>query len=161
MNENTLEMQPSVETRETHLCPNCDAMDIRTTWLEDTFPYGVGAELVQLTARVPLRTCAACGCEYYDEEAEDARHDAVCRHLGVQTPGEIATLRKRYGLSRAEFARLTKLGEATIARWERGALVQNAANDRYLYLLQWDENIKRLRDLDEGCDGQKPERDLS
>jgi DNA-binding transcriptional regulator YiaG len=97
-----------------------------------------------LTARVPLRTCTKCGFEYFDEEAEDARHAAVCRHLGVQTPAEIEALRKKYGLSRVEFADLTQLGEATIARWERGALIQNAANDRYLYLLRWEENIERL-----------------
>jgi putative zinc finger/helix-turn-helix YgiT family protein len=155
MNENTLDIQTPSQTQETYLCPNCGAKDIRTTWIEDPFPYGVGVEPVQLTARVPLRTCAACGCEYYDEDAEDARHEAICRHLGVQTPAEIAALRKKYGLSRAEFARLTKLGEATIARWERGALIQNAANDRFLSLLRWQENLDRLRNLEDCCKGEK------
>ncbi len=149
MDETTLEMQLLSGQQESNLCPNCGAKDIRTTWMDDTFPYGVGADAVQLTARVPLRTCAACGYQYYDEEAEDVRHEAVCRHLGVQTPAEIQALRKKYGLSRAEFANLTKLGEATIARWERGALIQNAANDLYLRLLRWEENVERLRDMDE------------
>jgi transcriptional regulator with XRE-family HTH domain len=112
--------------------------------MEETFPYGVGHNRVELTAHVPVRSCAACSFEYYDGEAEDARHEAVCRYLGVQTPAEIETLRKSLHLSRADFADLTQLGEATIARWERGALIQNAANDSYLYLLHWRENIDRL-----------------
>jgi putative zinc finger/helix-turn-helix YgiT family protein len=149
MKEETLEARSSAETQESSLCPNCGSTDISTTWTEDAFSYGVGTEQVQLTARVPLRTCAACGYQYYDEEAEDARHEAVCRHLGVQTPAEIQALRKKYGLSRAEFADLTKLGDATIARWERGALIQNAANDRYLRLLQCEENVERLRNLED------------
>jgi hypothetical protein len=52
-------------------------------------------------------------------------------------------------MSRAAFAQLTKLGEATIARWERGGLIQNAAHDQFLYLLTFEENIKRLTDRNE------------
>ena len=148
--KDTLETPSTSESTNSTPCPNCSATDIRTNWVDETFPYGVGPDAVNLTARLPLRTCSKCAYEYYDEEAEDARHEAVCRHLGVQTPAEIEALRKKYSLSRAEFARLTKLGEATIARWERGALIQNTANDRYLYLLRWPENFERLRDLEEG-----------
>jgi putative zinc finger/helix-turn-helix YgiT family protein len=150
MNKEMLAIQSPPEAQESQVCPNCGSKDIRTTWIDDTFSYGVGANPVQLTAHVPLRICTACNFEYYDEEAEDLHHEAVCRHLGVQTPAEVQALREKYGLSRAEFANLTKLGEATIARWERGALIQNTANDRYLRLLHWEENLKRLRDMEEG-----------
>jgi transcriptional regulator with XRE-family HTH domain len=60
------------------------------------------------------------------------------------SPGEIVGLRHRHGLSRAEFAKLTKLGEATLGRWERGTLKPNAAYDMYLRLLSFDENMRRL-----------------
>ena len=58
---------------------------------------------------------------------------------------EIKALREKLGLSRTEFARLTRLGEATIARWERGELIQNAGNDSLLRLLQYEDNVRRLR----------------
>ena len=49
-------------------------------------------------------------------------------------------------MTRPQFAALTKLGEATIARWEAGNLIQNAANDKFLRLLVYPENVERLRD---------------
>jgi putative zinc finger/helix-turn-helix YgiT family protein len=165
--KDTLKTPAPSKTHQGNLCPNCGSANVRTRWIEDTFVYGVGSNQIQLTARVPLRTCSKCSFEYFDEEAEDARHEAVCRHLGVQTPAEIQALRKKYGLSRAEFARLTGLGEATLARWEDGALIQNVANDRYLSLLHCEENLKRLHDLEEarsvtvGQAGHQQERSMT
>jgi hypothetical protein len=43
---------------------------------------------------------------------------------------------------------LTGFGEATISRWERGRLLQNRANDRYLRLLaERPENVQFLESL--------------
>lgn len=127
-------------------CPACGGNDIETSRVEDRFRYGDAPHAVELVADVPLRNCAACGFEFLDGEAEDAQHEAVCRHLGVLTPAEIRSLRDQLGLSRAAFAKLTRLGEATLARWERGALVQTAAYDQFLYLLREERNIRKLRD---------------
>ena len=60
------------------------------------------------------------------------------------SPEEIKAIRKHLGLSRAEFARLTRIGEASLARWETGHIVQNAAMDNYLRLLSYEENVKRI-----------------
>jgi len=126
-------------------CPVCGHEDIRTTPTEDTFTYGVGQNAVQITVTVPVRTCAKCGYQYTDDAAEDVRHEAVCRHLGVLMPREIVSLREKYGLSPGEFAELTRVGKTTLDRWERGTLVQDSAADQLLYLLQFDENVQRLR----------------
>ena len=83
----------------------------------------------------PVRTCSSCG-RYTDDEAEDIRHDEVCRHLGVLTATEIRDLRAKYDLSRAELARISGLGESSIGRWETREIIQNVANDRYLRLLR-------------------------
>jgi DNA-binding transcriptional regulator YiaG len=91
-----------------------------------------------------VRSCKECGFEFLDEEAELARHAAVCDHLGVLKPAEIRGLRERYQLSRAEFANLTRVGEATLARWETGIVIQNKAYDEYLRLLQDPMNMKKL-----------------
>ena len=127
-------------------CPSCGHYAIETIEIERTFPYGEGDQATEVSATVPLRRCRECGFEFLDAEAEEIQHDAVCRHVGVMTPSEIRALRQKAGgLSRGEFARVTRLGEATIGRWERGELLQNAAYDQLLYLLTFPENFIRLR----------------
>jgi putative zinc finger/helix-turn-helix YgiT family protein len=134
---------------EGRICLNCGSSDLRTSREREEFPYGVGEEQVMLSAMVPVRKCGACGFDYTDDEAEDARHAAVCRHLGVMTPREVESVRKRLDMSRAEFARLTGLGEASLQRWESGSLIQNKANDNLLYLLSAKaENVRLLRQRD-------------
>ena len=51
-----------------------------------------------------------------------------------------------YDLTRSEFAAITKFGETSLSRWETGAVIQNLANDQLLYLLQFPENLQRLRE---------------
>ncbi len=130
---------------DTPSCPECGHSEIATIWEDRTFPYGVSPQTVEIPVRLPVRKCGKCGFQFFDEEAEDLRHEAVCHHLGVLAPAEIRALREKLGLSRAEFAKLTRLGEATIARWERGELIQNAGNDSLLRLLFHEDNVQRLR----------------
>ena len=125
-------------------CPECDKAQVITIPTPHRFRYGAGSNPVEIEMTLPVRHCQACGFEFLDKESEGKQHEAVCKHLGVMTPGQIRRLRADLGLSRAQLARLTGLGEATIARWERGSLIQNEANDRYLKLLAHKENVKRL-----------------
>lgn len=130
-------------------CPDCDGRDVDTQLINHHFEYGNGSgdSVITLTATIPLRKCRDCGAEYLDAEAEELMHAAVCHHLGIMAPAEVRAIRQQSGkLSRAEFARITGLGEATIGRWERGELIQNTANDRFLFLLTFPENLLRLRE---------------
>ena len=124
-------------------CPECGSERIVTETIDHRFPYGQEDSSVELSARIPVCRCEECGEEFLDDEAEDLMHEAVCRHLHVMTPSEVRAIRQR--LSRAEFARVTRLGEATIGRWERGQLIQNAAYDQLLHLLTFPENLMRLQ----------------
>ncbi len=154
------ERKNDLESQQTdgHLqCPDCGGFRIKTIFEDHAFTYGVGENALQITAKLPFRHCQKCGLRFLDDEGEKAMHEAVCRHLGVMSPDEIKQLRERYGMSRQEFARLTKLGEATIARWERGALIQNAGNDQLLYLLTFPENVERLRSRRRDTDPPKQE----
>jgi len=126
------------------VCPQCERTNVVTRWQEQDFVYGPPGGGTTLTASVPVRSCSECGFEFLDEEAELARHAAICDHLGVLKPAEIRGLRERYKLSRAEFANVTRLGEATLARWENGILIQNKAYDEYLRLLDDPANIEKL-----------------
>jgi len=99
---------------------------------------------------VPVERCdnPKCGEELSGPEAARIRHEAICRALGLLTPDEIRAIREGLSLTQAEFARLTRLGEATICRWERGRLLQNPAMDRYLRLIASSEdNIRFLQRL--------------
>ena len=131
------------------MCFECDA-PANTQWRDHTFTYGVDTDAAELIVTLPVRVCSACGFEFLDHEAETLKHEAVCAHLGVLTPREIRGIRQLHAMSRAAFSKLTRLGEATLNRWENGILVQNQANDRYLRLLATPDNVRRLERLDPG-----------
>ena len=128
-------------------CPQCGEHSITTYWHNDSFTYGSGDSAVTLHVELPVRRCGSCDLEFLDHEGERLRHEAVCQHLGVLSPTEIFDIRKRFGMTRAAFAELSGLGEATLNRWENGAVVQNRANDRYLRLLALPGVMQSLRGL--------------
>lgn len=127
-------------------CPECGQPDLETVQVEETFDYGGRKKPIRVTAQLPVKRCRACNFSFEDEETEKARHRAACAQVGVQTPDEIRSIRKASGLSGRKFAHLTRLGEATLNRWERGHLIQNGAYDDYLYLLRFPENLARLEE---------------
>ena len=135
-----------LEMREDELtCAACGEDNLSRRMEMDEFEYGAGQSVVPLSANVVVFTCNGCDFEFTGPSAEVARHEAVCRHLGIMTPAEIRELRGRYGLSRQSFASITRLGAASIARWEAGSLLQNRAYDSLLYLLCFEDNLRRLR----------------
>lgn len=127
------------------VCPNCESLHVSTKYEERSFSYGDTDAAVEVAVVLPIRVCGDCGAEFADSEAEDAEHEAVCRHLRVMTPTQIRQIREKYGVSQAEFARITRLGEATISRWERGAMIQNGAYDQLMFLLSVPENFDSLK----------------
>jgi putative zinc finger/helix-turn-helix YgiT family protein len=146
----------SIDREEKDLCPNCGSCNTERVNDNYTFTYGAGDDAVDLSATVPIIKCGDCGQGFLDHIAEDICHEAVCRHLGVMTPSQIKDLRNLYGLTQAQFAEITKLGEATLSRWERGAVVQNEAYDNYLCLLRLPINFERIRNRGRGEEGEKP-----
>lgn len=141
---NPIDLQEKVPVRLE--CPSCGSGDVSSSIEEDTFQYGDGPNAVTLSVSVLAHHCAACGLSCTRDDAEELRHNAICRHLGVLTPNEIKSIRERYRLSQAEFAELTKIGKASLARWEGGLLIQNSSSDNFLYLLTFEDNAKRLRE---------------
>lgn len=130
-------------------CPLCGTDEVTTSWKRHVFDYGSGESVAELSVNVPVRSCASCELEFLDEPAERLRHEAVCRHLGVLTPAEVRRLRESHGMSRAGFAQVTGLGEASLNRWENGLNIQTHANDRYLRLLKHPGIMRQLQALTE------------
>ena len=127
-----------------NICPDCGEAEFSVAEKVDQFEYGCGADAVELSALVPVHTCESCGFQYTDEVAEDIRHETVCHHLGRMPPVRILELRKANKLTRAQFAAVTGIGSASLARWETGQLIQGPAHDSLLYLLLYKENLDRL-----------------
>ena len=125
-------------------CPLCGATEIETSIIPFSFEYGSGDAAAKLNVDVPLRNCDACDIEYLDEEGERIKHEAICQHLGVLSPREIRHIRKNCSNTRTSFAEITGLGEASLNRWENGLSIQTHANDRYLRLLEYEDNLRRL-----------------
>ena len=139
-------LREAIGVDDVHRCPDCNGV-AKTEWRASTHLYGAGDSAVEIAVALPVRLCRACGFEFIDEEGEGLKHDALCRHLGVLSPKEVRRIRTRHGMSRAEFAAVTGLGEATIGRWERGAGIQSHANARYLRMLGQRDGISRLSSL--------------
>ena len=130
----------------------CGTPGVKTELVRDPFIYGAGDDAVELVVEIRVHTCARCEMSFTSEDAEIKEHDAVCQHLGLLTPAEILGVRERYGMSRAAFAHCTGLGEATLARWERGEVIQNKANDRYLRLLRDPDIFRKAQRMARAAD---------
>jgi putative zinc finger/helix-turn-helix YgiT family protein len=138
-------------------CPFCGQGTLVARVIRDEFEYGPEDDRITIVAEgVPVLECPACGETLYGPDAARVRHQAICRALGLLTPEQIKGVREELGKKQSEFAELTGIGVATLSRWEQGRLIQTRALDRYLRLLQWEENVQRLRDLEEGTNGMSP-----
>ena len=151
---------PESQTGTCWPCPTCDIGRLHPKVVTERFPYNDDSTEVMVVAEdVPIEICdnPDCGERLSGPEAARIRHEAICRALRLLTPTEIRDIRERLNLTQAEFARLTRLGEATISRWERGRLLQNPAMDRYLRLIAYgDDNVQFLRRLQEPPQEVKP-----
>jgi putative zinc finger/helix-turn-helix YgiT family protein len=93
--------------------------------------------------RVPGATHLACPNGHdpvlWADEARRLREGALDLYrakYGLLTADDIRSLRERFGLTQAELARLLRLGQNTLSRWEAGRNVQTAAMDVLLRVLR-------------------------
>ncbi|MBE3070527.1 MAG: DUF4065 domain-containing protein [Acidobacteria bacterium] len=113
----------------TQFCPTCE--DYRATKTEEREEtYTVRGR--EITVPVKTAVCAECGeslgSDDEDEKVLGAVHEAYRREEDLLTPEQIKQIRKRYRLSQKSFAALLRMSEATINRYEKGAL-QDQAHD--------------------------------
>jgi len=127
-------------------CPACSSNDLSSETIDEEFQYGDKDDAVMLLASIRVYHCIACGLSFTIEDSSGLKHEAVCRHLGVLTPTEVRGVRDQYKLSQNEFSDISKIGKASLARWETGVLIQNQANDSLLYLLSFPDNVSRLKE---------------
>lgn len=118
-------------------CPECGEGQLHTLIRTEEFDFDLGDETVRVRAEnVPVEKCDKCGEVMSGPAAAKVRHEAVCRAAGLLTPSEIKALREKFGWSQQHLADLTDFGVATVSRWERGRLLQNRSNNKFLQAIR-------------------------
>jgi putative zinc finger/helix-turn-helix YgiT family protein len=110
-------------------CPVCDE---QRDFLRESVPQKITARGVVLSIPMVLDTCTVCRQARYDEQ-EEARvvqeaFNTIRRQKGLLTSEEIKDIRSKYHLSQKAFAVLLGMSEATVNRYENGALQDDAHN---------------------------------
>jgi putative zinc finger/helix-turn-helix YgiT family protein len=128
-------------------CPVCGKVALEKRQGEFRFtppPEIPGGEMV-----IPDATweeCSACGEQMLPPALGDALLVERYRRLGLLSPGEIAEIRDRAGLSQVEMAGFLGVGEKTYARWESGHSIHNMSSDNLIRLVaQGPELFPRLK----------------
>jgi len=96
--------------------------------------------------------CPDCKESFYLPEQLEAVErraaEQIRRDEGLLTRDEIRAVRRRLGLTQAQFEQLLGVGPKTVVRWERGSVCQNASADRLMRLVDaYPANAQFLRTL--------------
>ncbi len=115
------------------ICEMCGNEHASVHETNQIFSYSHSGKVVELSAKVDVISCEECEIEYTGEDAETARHAAICQFLGRLSPSEIKEIRKTFGLTQASLAqKLAGISLPTVKRWEAGTNIQSKANDNAL-----------------------------
>jgi putative zinc finger/helix-turn-helix YgiT family protein len=123
-------------------CPNCDR-GIAAVEIKETRSFEVKKERVEIEDR--FNRCPHCG-EEWSVDGFDAMYEVYRvyreRHRMVQ-PEALKGWRKGLGLTQEELSRLLGWSEATVVRYEKGAL-QEQSHDNELQMAMTSEGISVL-----------------
>lgn len=130
-------------------CPVC-GKEQETEVIEKEEVSTVRGDEIKALARI--RVCSVCGEELFDEELEEENiqrvYDIYRKKHGILSPEEIKNIRESYGLSQRAFAKLLGIGEASIARYETGALPEKSLSNMIM-LLKDPKNMEKLLEKNE------------
>lgn len=108
-------------------CPKCEE-EREAKVVSRSEPYTVRGR--RITVQVTTEACGTCGQNLGSDQEDQRVLDAVNAEYRKQedllTPDRIAQFRKRYRLSQKSFATLLGMSEATINRYEQGALQEQS-----------------------------------
>ncbi|GAW94958.1 MULTISPECIES: type II TA system antitoxin MqsA family protein [Colwellia] len=125
-------------------CECCGSDQVTLDCIDSKFEYKHGRKIVILEVQLPVYSCSECEFEYTAQEAEQIKHNAICKYLDILLPSEVQDIRKKHKLSVKDFSNLTGFGSASITRWESGLLHQSKSNDVLLRLLSDEKIMNRL-----------------
>jgi putative zinc finger/helix-turn-helix YgiT family protein len=136
-------------------CPVCGT-EQKTEVIEKEEVSNVRGEKIKALGKI--RVCSVCGEELFDEELEEENiqrvYDIYRKKHGILSLDEIRNIRESYGLSQRAFAKLLGIGEASIARYETGALPEKSLSNMIM-LLKDPKNMEKLLEKNEGVLSQR------
>ena len=140
-------------------CPRCERHR-ETRQVEGKETYTVRGR--EITVPVAREICRVCGEEIGSDEQDQCMLDAVYaeyrKQVGLLSPRRISHLREKYGLSQRAFAALLGMSQATINRYENGALPQQTHNDAIAACKDPDHVRKLLRKRGDRLTARQRER---
>ena len=114
-------------------CAHCDAEDMTTAITAESVMKIHGEEVTYTANKYQ---CSAC--EYsFQSPAQATSGTKLAREAfqlmyGLLKPAEIIAMRKELDLSQSQLAQKSKIGIASIKRWESGKAIQTRENDAKL-----------------------------
>ena len=136
-------------------CPVC-GIEQETEIIEKEEVSNIRGDEIKALARI--RVCSVCGEELFDEELEEENiqrvYDIYRKKHGILSPEEIRNIRESYGLSQRAFAKLLGIGEASIVRYETGALPEKSLSNMIM-LLRDPKNMEKLLEKNEDVLSQR------
>ena len=101
----------------------------------------------QITIEERIPKCKCCGERVFVKEIDDENlsnaYDTYKKKKGLLTSMEIKSIREKHGLTQSQFARLLKLGEKSITRYENGA-IQDGSIDTLIRMAESESSFKQL-----------------
>lgn len=83
--------------------------------------------------------CEQCGELEYEsvdlDALDDAENEAYRKLHDLLSPKEIKSIRKRYGLTQAQFEELLGVATPTVSRWETGSVIQTKVADNLMRMI--------------------------
>ncbi len=129
------------------LCPHCDeVVEFESISQNEEYPLKKGR--VEISAQ--LSKCPACGGTFTDMMQEEFNYGLAVELFRKQNnllfPHEIASIRKKYGLSQRQLCALLGWSPATLSSYENNKIQEQAHNQVLLFLREaW--NMKRLLEV--------------
>lgn len=118
------------------VCVECGGiMDFSNEPLAETYK---GEEIV--VDGLEYHICTKCGeilmsDEMADKQAREMAQTYAKRHA-IMPPNEIASLRKRLGLTQKQFEKMLGVSSPTVCRWERGSVQQSEIANNLMMVIR-------------------------
>lgn len=142
----------NVQTAKQHRCPVCRSVDVAsTTYQREFHPHGKTVTVTLLTSR-----CASCEAEF----TSAAQHEENLVRLkarkveydGLLLGEEIFALRRRYGITQQQAAKVFGKGKIAFSRYENEASYPDDSTTKLLKLAIQKPDVFKLLADDAGVD---------
>ena len=114
-------------------CSNCKKKEVRLSTVPYTAKVKQDGRIYEIAIQaLEIPRCDACGELVFNDSADEQVSAALRDYLHLLTPDQIRRSRKALDLTQRELSNRLGVAEATLSRWETGALIQSRAMDNLL-----------------------------